>query len=306
MVLETDLDPVRPPPPWVALLPALDPTPMGWYGRDWYLEPGHRAALFDRTGNVGPDHLVGRTDRRRLGPTRRRSVASRSLEDIGKERTADVQAEVDRLDSLDRRRAGRARSSGHRWSGTWRRPDRARWCDERGGERHRSGCSAAHVPVGDESIVAGSGVPALVRAAIATSVVMPAVGTEPDVVPTRAVRRADAGRAGAVPDGRRGIWPPACRARTSAHSGRRTSGSTPSTAPDVTAWCSAAWTPPGWQSCSERGCARSAVPVRPDARVPTLRSGLASVRLGHALQMAGSGGSRQPGRRPRGTGAAAG
>jgi hypothetical protein len=97
VVLETDLDPVRPPPPWVALLPALDPTPMGWYGRDWYLEPGYRAALFDRTGNIGPSiwcdgRIVGGWGQRADG-----SVASRLLEDIGKERTADVQAEVDRL-----------------------------------------------------------------------------------------------------------------------------------------------------------------------------------------------------------------
>ena len=81
----------------MALLPALDPTPMGWYGRDWYLEPGYRAALFDRTGNIGPSiwcdgRIVGGWGQRADG-----SVASRLLEDIGKERTADVQAEVDRL-----------------------------------------------------------------------------------------------------------------------------------------------------------------------------------------------------------------
>jgi hypothetical protein len=37
-----------------ALLPALDPTPMGWRQRDWFLPQEHRAALFDGTGNVGP------------------------------------------------------------------------------------------------------------------------------------------------------------------------------------------------------------------------------------------------------------
>ncbi|WP_216591892.1 winged helix DNA-binding domain-containing protein, partial [Streptomyces brasiliscabiei] len=40
--------------PWAALLPALDPTAMGWRQRDWYLDPGFRAALFDYSGNVGP------------------------------------------------------------------------------------------------------------------------------------------------------------------------------------------------------------------------------------------------------------
>lgn len=41
-------------PPAARLLPALDPTPMGWQDRDWFLPRAHRAALFDRTGNVGP------------------------------------------------------------------------------------------------------------------------------------------------------------------------------------------------------------------------------------------------------------
>ncbi|MFJ8541856.1 winged helix DNA-binding domain-containing protein [Streptomyces sp. NPDC093586] len=40
--------------PWAALLPALDPTAMGWRHRDWYLAPELRPVLFDRSGNVGP------------------------------------------------------------------------------------------------------------------------------------------------------------------------------------------------------------------------------------------------------------
>src|SRR5690606_4404040 len=36
----------------VALLPALDPTTMGWAARDWYLGP-HKAAVFDTIGNAG-------------------------------------------------------------------------------------------------------------------------------------------------------------------------------------------------------------------------------------------------------------
>ncbi|WP_159766945.1 winged helix DNA-binding domain-containing protein [Streptomyces sp. HM190] len=40
--------------PWAALLPALDPTAMGWRERDWYLAPELLPALFDRSGNVGP------------------------------------------------------------------------------------------------------------------------------------------------------------------------------------------------------------------------------------------------------------
>ncbi|WP_405742793.1 winged helix DNA-binding domain-containing protein [Streptomyces sp. NBC_00028] len=42
------------PGPWAALLPALDPTPMGWRGRDWYLDPAHTTELFDTNGNIGP------------------------------------------------------------------------------------------------------------------------------------------------------------------------------------------------------------------------------------------------------------
>ncbi|MET7401761.1 winged helix DNA-binding domain-containing protein [Dactylosporangium sp. NPDC005572] len=52
-VLPDDVDPVEPPPPWVALLPGLDPTMMGWVSREWYLGP-HAPQLFDRTGNAGP------------------------------------------------------------------------------------------------------------------------------------------------------------------------------------------------------------------------------------------------------------
>jgi len=52
-VLPDDLDPVGDVGPWVALLPGLDPTTMGWKDRAWYL--GDRAVeLFDRTGNAGP------------------------------------------------------------------------------------------------------------------------------------------------------------------------------------------------------------------------------------------------------------
>lgn len=52
-VLAGDLDDVPEPASWAALLPALDPTTMGWKGRGWYLDP-HAAAIFDRNGNGGP------------------------------------------------------------------------------------------------------------------------------------------------------------------------------------------------------------------------------------------------------------
>jgi hypothetical protein len=53
LVLPDDTDPVDVPPPAAALLPALDPTPMGWKQRDWFL-PEDSSGLYDRYGNVGP------------------------------------------------------------------------------------------------------------------------------------------------------------------------------------------------------------------------------------------------------------
>jgi hypothetical protein len=41
------------PEPWVAVLPGLDPSTMGWKDRGWYL-PASAADAFDRNGNAGP------------------------------------------------------------------------------------------------------------------------------------------------------------------------------------------------------------------------------------------------------------
>jgi hypothetical protein len=49
-----DLDPVVVEEPWVALLPGLDPTTMGWKQRDWYLDAEHGRRVFDGNGNGGP------------------------------------------------------------------------------------------------------------------------------------------------------------------------------------------------------------------------------------------------------------
>src|SRR5262249_59220976 len=81
LVLAGDEARVRPPKPWAALLPALDPTTMGWAERDWYLGT-HRAALFDRAGNAGPTvwwdgRIVGGWSQRRDG-----EVVWRLLEDV--------------------------------------------------------------------------------------------------------------------------------------------------------------------------------------------------------------------------------
>ena len=96
LVLPDDLDPAPPPQPWAALLPALDPTTMGWAGRDFYLGP-HRPALFDRNGNAGPTiwwdgHIVGGWAQRPSG-----ELVLRLLEEAGADATAAVEAEAARL-----------------------------------------------------------------------------------------------------------------------------------------------------------------------------------------------------------------
>ncbi|MDQ6710786.1 MAG: winged helix DNA-binding domain-containing protein [Candidatus Dormibacteraeota bacterium] len=96
LVLADDLDEVRPGAPWAALLPALDPTVMGWFERSWYLGR-HREALFDRSGNAGPTvwwdgRVVGGWGQRPEG-----EIAFRVLEDIGAEGLRAVETAVARL-----------------------------------------------------------------------------------------------------------------------------------------------------------------------------------------------------------------
>jgi hypothetical protein len=52
-VLPDDVDELEPVAPWTALLPALDPTTMGWKERGFYLGD-HAERLFDANGNAGP------------------------------------------------------------------------------------------------------------------------------------------------------------------------------------------------------------------------------------------------------------
>lgn len=97
-LLPYDTEPVEAPDAWVALLPSLDPTTMGWKQRDWYLgdlgEP-----LFDRNGNAGPTvwvngEVVGGWAHHKDG-----EVAVELLRDVGQEarvaidsRAAEVQS----------------------------------------------------------------------------------------------------------------------------------------------------------------------------------------------------------------------
>jgi hypothetical protein len=95
-VLPDDLESTPKPKPWVALLPSLDPTTMGWQARDWYLG-AHKEALFDRNGNAGPTIwvngcIVGGWAIRKSG-----EVVTRMLEDVGRAATLAVEAEAARL-----------------------------------------------------------------------------------------------------------------------------------------------------------------------------------------------------------------
>lgn len=53
LVLADDVEPTDEPEPTATLLPALDPTPMGWKQRGWFLPDNHRE-LYDAYGNIGP------------------------------------------------------------------------------------------------------------------------------------------------------------------------------------------------------------------------------------------------------------
>lgn len=84
------------PAPVAALLPGLDPTPMGWQDRSWFLGP-HAPQLFDRTGNVGPTvwwegRVVGGWAQRPSG-----EVVCRLLEDAGSDASSAVEAAAARL-----------------------------------------------------------------------------------------------------------------------------------------------------------------------------------------------------------------
>lgn len=96
LVLADDVDLVEAPDPWVAMLPALDPTPMGWSRRSWFLGP-HAPALFDRSGNIGPTvwsdgRIVGGWAQRANG-----EIVYRLLEDVGAQTRAAVDAAAERL-----------------------------------------------------------------------------------------------------------------------------------------------------------------------------------------------------------------
>ena len=91
--LAEDLEPTPDPGRWVALVPALDATTMGWTDRRFFLGD-HGPRLFDRNGNAGPmilvdGRVVGGWAQRKDGP-----VVTRLFEDPGAEAARAIDAEA--------------------------------------------------------------------------------------------------------------------------------------------------------------------------------------------------------------------
>ncbi|WP_371616823.1 winged helix DNA-binding domain-containing protein [Streptomyces sp. NBC_00454] len=94
-----DFGPEPAPEPWAALLPALDPSAMGWADRGFHLDPAHRAALFDYAGNIGPTvwwngEIVGGWAQLPDG-----RIVHRLLADPGRSAGKAIAAEAERLGS---------------------------------------------------------------------------------------------------------------------------------------------------------------------------------------------------------------
>ena len=94
--LPDDLTPTEDPGNWVALLPALDPTVMGWSDRTWFLGD-HKESLFDTNGNAGPTiwlngEIVGGWAQRKTG-----EIAIKLLQDVGSEATSAIATEADQV-----------------------------------------------------------------------------------------------------------------------------------------------------------------------------------------------------------------
>lgn len=96
-VLPEDTDDIGPVEPWAALLPALDPTVMGWKSRGFYLDPAHVPFLFDTNGNAGTTawwdgRIVGCWVQDDAGVVR-----LSLLEDVGPQGRAALDHEAERL-----------------------------------------------------------------------------------------------------------------------------------------------------------------------------------------------------------------
>jgi Winged helix DNA-binding domain len=88
--------------PWIAFLPALDPTTMGWKNRSWYLGDLAKfgSPVFDVNGNAGPTiwvdgRVVGGWAQRKSG-----DIAFKLLADVPSKRLKSIGTEAERLREL--------------------------------------------------------------------------------------------------------------------------------------------------------------------------------------------------------------
>lgn len=96
--LAADDPPLAPVEPWVAVLPGLDPTIMGWKQREWYL-PNTSLEVFDGVGNGGPSLWV---DGRVVGgwaQTKDGSIHVHYFERVGADRRREIDQRIDELKS---------------------------------------------------------------------------------------------------------------------------------------------------------------------------------------------------------------
>ncbi len=97
-VLPGDDGPTHQTEPWGALLPALDPTTMGWKQRDWYLGR-HAPELVDSAGNAGPTvwwngRIVGGWHQSEDG-----AVGMVLLDDVGRDAIEVLESTADELET---------------------------------------------------------------------------------------------------------------------------------------------------------------------------------------------------------------
>ena len=98
-VMPDDVDVADDTEPWVAFLPGLDPTTMGWKERAWYMGDlgGFGDTVFDRNGNGGPTvwldgQVVGGWAQRKTG-----EVVYELLTDVPLARRKAIAAEAERV-----------------------------------------------------------------------------------------------------------------------------------------------------------------------------------------------------------------
>jgi hypothetical protein len=86
--------------PYVLLLPSLDPYIMGYRDRRRFLDPAHRAKVFDRAGNAMPTVWIGGRVAGAWGQRKDGSVIYRLFEPLGAEEAGLLAAEAGRLDDF--------------------------------------------------------------------------------------------------------------------------------------------------------------------------------------------------------------